>query len=102
MVSQTNIQNRRTKQQIQILESEMQHMWHEHVGNNSVFITQNLWLACAESTSGCRMNKNYTPHDYKFAKALQESLAQDVENKKSLFKNPEDIELAKRIIRGQE
>jgi hypothetical protein len=48
------------------------------------------------------MNKNYTPHDYKFAKALQESLAQDVENKKSLFKNPEDIELAKRIIRGQE
>ncbi len=37
------------------------------------------------------MNKNYTPHDYKFAKALQESLAQDVENKKSLFKNPEDM-----------
>ena len=48
------------------------------------------------------MNKNYTPHDYKFAKALQESLAQDVENKKALFKNQEDIELAKRIIRGQE
>lgn len=48
------------------------------------------------------MNKNYTPHDYKFAKALQESLAQDVENKKALFKNPEDIEIAKRIIRGQE
>jgi hypothetical protein len=48
------------------------------------------------------MNKNYTPHDYKFAKALQESLAQDIENKKGLFKNPEDIELAKRIIRGQE
>ncbi len=48
------------------------------------------------------MNKNYTPHDYKFAKALQESIAQDIENKKALFKNQEDIELAKRIIRGQE
>jgi hypothetical protein len=48
------------------------------------------------------MNQNYTSHDYKFAKALQESLAQDVENKKALFKNQEDIELAKRIIRGQE
>ena len=48
------------------------------------------------------MNKNFTPHDYKFAKALQESLAQDVENKKALFKSQEDIELAKRIIRGQE
>ena len=25
------------------------------------------------------MNKNYTSHDYKFAKALQEAIAQDVE-----------------------
>lgn len=48
------------------------------------------------------MNKKYTPHDYKFAKALQESLAQDIERKKDLFKNPQDIEIAKRIIRGQE
>ncbi len=30
------------------------------------------------------MNKNYTPHDYKFAKALQESLAQDVQVEKQL------------------
>jgi hypothetical protein len=63
---------------------------------------QNIQLACNQQTPGCTMNKNYTPHDYKFAKALQESLAQDVENKKALFKNQEDIELAKRIIRGQE
>lgn len=48
------------------------------------------------------MNKQYTSHDYKFAKALQESLAADIENKKDLFKNKEDIEVAKRIIRGQE
>ena len=47
------------------------------------------------------MKKPFTPHDYKFAKALQESLAADVENKKDLFKNPEDIETAKKIIRGQ-
>ena len=47
------------------------------------------------------MRKPFTPHDYKFAKALQESLAADVENKKDLFKNPEDIETAKKIIRGQ-
>jgi len=47
------------------------------------------------------MKKTFTPHDYKFAKALQESLAVDVDNKKDLFKNPEDIEIAKKIIRGQ-
>lgn len=41
-------------------------------------------------------------HDYKFAKALQESLAVDIDRKRDLFKNVEDIELAKRIIRGQE
>ena len=48
------------------------------------------------------MRKPFTSHDYKCAKALQESLAADVDNKKDLFKNPEDIEIAKRIIRGQE
>ena len=48
------------------------------------------------------MRKPFTSHDYKFAKALQESLAADVDNKKDLFKNPEDLEIAKRIIRGQE
>ena len=47
------------------------------------------------------MNKNYTPHDYKVAKALQEAIAQDVENKKDLFTNPQDAETAKRIIRRQ-
>ena len=41
-------------------------------------------------------------HDYKFAKALRESLAVDINNKRNLFKNVEDVELAKRIIRGQE
>ncbi len=59
-------------------------------------------MACDKQTPGCTMNNKYTPHDYKFAKALQESIAQDIENKKALFKNQEDIELAKRIIRGQE
>ena len=47
------------------------------------------------------MNKNYTSHDYKFAKALQEAIAQDVENKKDLFTNPQDAETAKKIIRRQ-
>jgi len=47
------------------------------------------------------MKKPFTAHDYKFAKALQESIALDIENKKDLFKNPEDIETAKKIIRGQ-
>ena len=47
------------------------------------------------------MNKNYTPHDYKFAKALQEAIAQDVENKKALFTTPQDAEMAKKIIRRQ-
>ena len=48
------------------------------------------------------MSQQDKAHDYKFAKALQESIAQDIEHKKALFKNQEDIELAKRIIRGQE
>ena len=47
------------------------------------------------------MTKPFTPHDYKFAQALQESIAQDVENKKDLFTNPQDAEMAKRIIRRQ-
>ncbi len=47
------------------------------------------------------MNNKYTSHDYKFAKALQESIAQDVENKKDLFTNPQDAETAKKIIRRQ-
>ena len=62
---------------------------------------QNIQLACNQQTSGCTMNKNYTPHDYKFAKALQEAIAQDVENKKALFTNPQDAEMAKKIIRRQ-
>jgi hypothetical protein len=41
-------------------------------------------------------------HDYKFAKALQESLAADIDRKKDLFKDALDVEMAKRIIRGQE
>jgi hypothetical protein len=47
------------------------------------------------------MNQNYTSHDYKFAKALQEAIALDIENKKDLFSNPQDAETAKRIIRRQ-
>jgi len=47
------------------------------------------------------MNQKYTSHDYKFAKALQEAIAQDVESKKDLFINPQDAETAKRIIRRQ-
>lgn len=42
MVNQTHIQNRFTKQQIQVLESEMQCMWNEHVGNYTNLITQNI------------------------------------------------------------
>ena len=44
------------------------------------------------------MNKNYTPHDYKFAKALQEAIAQDVENKKDLFTNPQDARWPKKSL----
>lgn len=80
----------------------MPNMQNANVGYNTSILEQNIHVAFTKHTSGCKMNKNYTPHDYKFAKALQESLAQDVENKKALFKNPEDIEIAKRIIRGQE
>jgi predicted transcriptional regulator of viral defense system len=80
----------------------MPNMQNANVGYNTSITEQNIYVASTKHTSGCAMNKNYTPHDYKFAKALQESLAQDIENKKDLFKNPEDIELAKRIIRGQE
>jgi hypothetical protein len=47
------------------------------------------------------MTQPFTSHDYNFAKALQESIAQDVENKKDLFTNPQDAETAKRIIRRQ-
>lgn len=47
------------------------------------------------------MNKPFTAHDYKFAKALQESIAVDIENKKDLFTNPQDAETAKKIIRRQ-
>lgn len=69
---------------------------------NASIIKQIIHVACKQQTPGCTMNKNYTSHDYKFARALQESLAADVDSKKDLFKNPEDIEIAKRIIRGQE
>jgi len=47
------------------------------------------------------MTKPFTPHDYKFAKALQEAIAVDIENKKDLFTNPQDAETAKKIIRRQ-
>jgi type IV pilus biogenesis protein CpaD/CtpE len=40
-------------------------------------------------------------HYYKFAQALQEAIAIDIENKKDLFTNLQDAETAKRIIRRQ-
>ena len=80
----------------------MPNMQNANVGYNTSIIEQNIYVAFTKHTSGCTMRKPFTSHDYKFAKALQESLAADVDNKKDLFKNPEDIEIAKRIIRGQE
>jgi hypothetical protein len=47
------------------------------------------------------MNSQDKAHDYKFAQALQESIALDIENKKDLFTNPQDVETAKKIIRRQ-
>jgi hypothetical protein len=38
---------------------------------------------------------------YQFEQHLKESLAQDVDRFKDLFKNKKDVEVAKRIIRGQ-
>jgi hypothetical protein len=58
-------------------------------------------VACNQQTPGCTINNKYTSHDYKFAKALQESIALDIENKKDLFTNPQDAETAKKIIRRQ-
>jgi len=45
------------------------------------------------------MSKEINKHEY--ALALKESLAKDVDRFKSLFKNKKDIEIAKKIIRGQ-
>jgi len=58
-------------------------------------------VALDQQTPGRTMNKPFTAHDYKFAKALQEAIAVDIENKKDLFTNPKDAETAKRIIRRQ-
>jgi hypothetical protein len=58
-------------------------------------------VALDQQTLGRTMNKPFTAHDYKFAKALQEAIAVDIENKKDLFTNPKDAETAKRIIRRQ-
>lgn len=40
-------------------------------------------------------------NQYEFEQHLKESLAKDVDRFKSLFKNKKDIEIAKKIIRGQ-
>lgn len=45
------------------------------------------------------MNKDFNKHEY--AMAMKESLAKDVDRFKNLFKNKKDIEIAKKIIRGQ-
>lgn len=79
----------------------MRHLQARVIRFKSSIIEQNIHVASIQQTPGRTMRKPFTPHDYKFAKALQESLAADVENKKDLFKNPEDIETAKKIIRGQ-
>jgi hypothetical protein len=43
------------------------------------------------------MNKG----SYQFEQHLKESIASDIDRFKDLFKNKKDIEIAKRIIRGQ-
>lgn len=40
-------------------------------------------------------------NQYEYEQKLKESLAKDVDRFKSLFKNKKDIEIAKKIIRGQ-
>lgn len=79
----------------------MRHLPNGNVRINTSIIKQNIHVALDQQTPGCQMSKEDPAHDYKFAKALQESLAQDIEHKKDLFKNAEDIEIAKQIIRGQ-
>ena len=79
----------------------MRHLQARVIRLKSSIIEQNIHVASIKQTPGRTMNKNYTPHDYKFAKALQESIALDIENKKDLFTNPQDAETAKKIIRRQ-
>lgn len=40
-------------------------------------------------------------NQYEFEQHLKESLAKDVERFSSMFKNKKDVEVAKKIIRGQ-
>lgn len=40
-------------------------------------------------------------NQYEYEQKLKESLAKDVERFSAMFKNKKDIEIAKKIIRGQ-
>jgi len=48
-----------------------------------------------------KMNPRYNSHDYKIEQAIKESLAKDVDRFAKMFKNKKDMELAKKIIKGQ-
>jgi len=75
----------------------MPNMQDANVGYYTSITEQNIHVAFTKHTSGCTMNKG----SYQFEQHLKESIAKDIDRFKELFKNKKDIEIAKKIIRGQ-
>ena len=76
----------------------MQHMWIRCLWFNTSINQQNILLAHTKQTSGCKMTNI---NQYEYEQKLRESLAKDVDRFVKMFKNKKDIEIAKKIIRGQ-